>query len=277
MIAVASERKLDSLLDCCVEYVLENGRNIVARFKELPFETLFRVCKSSNLYLKEIDLFLAIVEWHQAHLESNDNTSDLFKVVRYPLISRLDLISRVRPTGMANSELYMAALEFHHFPSMYNGPVEQTLKRKYQYYSELNFTNRTPDNTQMTLPPDTEGVVITKCVSGYWDSLCVAPINITEKYPLRFRFVLKSCSWYHQGIEVGVRTCPGPNITPYHSNGIDMVGINTDEELEGKVAVSGNYIIIYLGEKVRRVLKTHDEVHLCVHMYSSGSVQILEM
>jgi len=258
-----------------VEYVLENGRNLVNKFKE--FEIFLRICKSSNLCLKEINLFLAIVEWHQTHLELNDNTSDLFEAVRYPLISKLDLISKVRPTGMANPDLYMAALEFHHFPSMYNGPEIQTLKRKYQYHSELKFTNRTPGNTQMTLSPDTEGVAIAKNSGGNWDSLCLAQLHITEKYPLHFKLILKCCGSYHQGIKVGLRTCPSTNIAPYHSNGIDMVGINTDEGMNGKVTVSGNYITISLGEKIKHVLKTNYEIYLCINMYSTGTVQLLEM
>ena len=278
MVVVANERKLDLLLNCCEEYILENGRNLITKFKELPFDTLLRVCKSSDLYVKEVDLFLAIVEWQQVNFVSNSSTSVLFQAIRYPLISRLDLISKVRPTGLASQDLYLAALEFHHFPSMYNGPEEQTVKRKYQYYSELNFTNGTPGNTSIAQPStDSEGVVITKFGSSHWwDSLCVARIHVTEKYPLHFKFILRSCNSLYQGIEVGVRTCPTTNITPYHSNGIDMVGINTDEEMDGKVVVNGSRIIISLGEKVKHISKTHDEIHLCVHMYSCGSVQIWE-
>jgi len=244
-------------------------------FNKFPFEIVLRMCKSSDLYAKEIDLFFSIVAWSQANDSDNANTSALFQEVRYPLISKLNLISKVRPTGLANQELYISALEFHHFPSLYTGPVEQTTKRRYR---ELTFTNRTPGTTQITEPPDGEGVVITKCSGGYWDSLCVAPIHNIEKYPLLFKFVLKQCSFdLHQGIEVGVRTCSSDDITPPHTDGIDMVGINVGEELDGKVAVDGRHIVISLGGKFKLVLKTHNEVNFCVHMYSHGSVQIWEI
>ena len=57
----------------------------------------------------------------------------------------------------------------------------------------------------------------------------------------------------------------------YHSNGTDMVGINTDEEMDRNQL---SVIIISLGVKIILVSKTHDEIHQHVHMYSNSSVQI---
>jgi len=43
--------------------------------------------------------------------------------------------------------------------------------------------------------------------------------------------------------------CPSDDITPPHTDGIDMKGINVGEELDGKVAVDGCHIIVSLGGK----------------------------
>ena len=71
-------------------------------------------------------IVFAIIAWTQANLELDNNTNALFQAVQYPVISKLDLMSAA--TGKANQELYMLALEYHHFASIYAGTKNKLRK-----------------------------------------------------------------------------------------------------------------------------------------------------
>ena len=125
----ANNKKLYILLENCLTFMYLNAHKVIedANFKTLPSEILLKFCQSSDLYVKEINLFLATVEWcqHQKSNVSDDTVKSILQQIRYPLISITDLLEKVCPTKLADSVLYTLALEFHHMPSKYDGPQIQ--------------------------------------------------------------------------------------------------------------------------------------------------------
>jgi len=97
---------------------MENNAGSIVQsswFGLLPFCVLTTLLKSSNLEVRELDLFLAVVEWckQQKDTITDDDVKSLFQQIRYPLIQKDDLIEKVHPTNMADPDLYKAALEYH--------------------------------------------------------------------------------------------------------------------------------------------------------------------
>jgi len=141
----ANDKKFDSLLEKYATFIHCNAYKIIKEenFKSLPSELMLKFCQSSDICVKEIDLFLAVVKWYQYQKAkmSDDTIKNILQQIRYPLISVSDLIEKVRPTKMADSVLYTSALEYHLMPNKYDGPEIQLVKRKVQ----LDFFNLTTD------------------------------------------------------------------------------------------------------------------------------------
>ena len=147
-------------------------------FKGLPDKLMIKFCQSSDLYVKELNLFLAVVEWYQH--QKKDITDDtikniLFQQICYPLISVSDLLEKVCPTKCADSVLYTSALEFHHMPSKYQEPKIQLVNRKFI----LDFVKYTTNT--MTIDEYAASISNTKTGSNNWDGLCAAQVYPTEQ------------------------------------------------------------------------------------------------
>ncbi|XP_065887899.1 uncharacterized protein [Dysidea avara] len=149
---LAIDRNCDQLQKCCQKFIIAN-MSAVARhpnFIALPHTVILEVCKSSDLHISEIDLFLAVAEWHKYQTLSKNFTKNIFQEIRYPLISSDDLIHKVRPKNLADSELFTAALIYHLDPSGYKGPPNQLVNRKYQL--ELSCSNESAHVSTTALP-----------------------------------------------------------------------------------------------------------------------------
>ena len=130
---LATDRNCEQLQKCCQRFI---GANIseVARhpnFMALPYAVILEVCKSSdfNVDVNEIDLFMAVAEWYKHQTLSKTAANRIFQEIRYPLISKDDLMDKVKPTKLASVRLYTAALEYHHNPGKYDGPSKQVEQR----------------------------------------------------------------------------------------------------------------------------------------------------
>ena len=117
---LASNRNCDQLQKCCQNFIGANIKKVARHpnFMALPHTVVLEVCKSSDLNVGEIDLFLAVAEWHK-HQTLSKIASD-------------DLLHKVRPTNLADSNLYKAALEYHLDSRIYEGPSNQLENRKHQ-------------------------------------------------------------------------------------------------------------------------------------------------
>ena len=129
---LAYDTNCAQLQKCCQKFIMANMGEVARHpnFKSLPHAVILEVCKSSDLNIYEIDLFLAIAEWHQHQTLPKNVTNKIFQEIRYPLISNDDLINKVRSTKLANPRLYTAALEYHYNPEKYEGPIKQLEQRK---------------------------------------------------------------------------------------------------------------------------------------------------
>ena len=84
-------------------------------FNTLPLHTILAFVKSSNLEIREIDLFLAVARWyeHQEDELSADDKKQIFWLIRYPLMTSNDLLGKVKPSQLVDQNLYTAALEYN--------------------------------------------------------------------------------------------------------------------------------------------------------------------
>ena len=117
IITFAVEHQLDLLIKQCREFMEINADKIIhsSEFTTLPLRMILDFVKSSNLEVREVDLFLAVANWfrHQENVLSADDKKQVFQLIRYPLISLNDLLEKVRPSKLADQNLYTAALEYH--------------------------------------------------------------------------------------------------------------------------------------------------------------------
>jgi len=130
----ACERNCSQLLDSCLKYMCANASDVIQDpdFIKLSHEVVLEFCKSSDLNVSEIDLFLAVCEWQKHNQKvARAVIKNIFREIRYPLIPNVDLVSQVAPTEMADSSLYITALEFHVNESLYKGPRSQLVPRRY--------------------------------------------------------------------------------------------------------------------------------------------------
>ena len=147
----ACKRNCSQLLDNCLKHICANGRDVVhdPDFIKLPHEIVLALCKSSDLNVSEIDLFLAVNKWQQHNQKiAKAITKNIFREIRYPLISSTDLLSKVAPTKMADPSLYTAALEYHFNASIYRGPSSQLITREFHNITYLGI-NRAESSAGM--------------------------------------------------------------------------------------------------------------------------------
>ena len=63
----ANNKKFDGLLEKCLSFMYSHANKVVQSldFKSLPDKLMVKFCQSSDLCVKEVHLFLAVVEWYQ--------------------------------------------------------------------------------------------------------------------------------------------------------------------------------------------------------------------
>ena len=135
--------------------------------------------KSSNLEVKEVDLFLAVANWfrHQENVLSADDKKQVFQLIRYPLISLNDLLEKVRPSKLADCDLYTAALEYHQSEICASEFSQDQLTVRKYYFNFLMVPGLSIEHTG-------KGTAITGPSGRY--HLLIAKIFPTEK-PVRFK------------------------------------------------------------------------------------------
>ena len=260
-------KKFDILVEKCLVFMYPNAYKIIeeASFKNLPSELLLKFCQSSNLCVREVQLFLAVVKWslHQKANITDDTIRNVFQQIRYPLISVSDLLEKVRPTKLADSILYTAALEFHLMPSHYDGPKTQLVKRKSLDFNVVNLTTST-----ITVNEDGPFVSIAKKSSNGWNGLCAMRMILTEQHPVNFKFILNQSNGDCSGIRVVLRSCLESNLSAgAYSGGIDVNGFTIGEEVNGMITMKGGRITTTIGHKTMTTTKQYDTIYLCVYSY----------
>ena len=146
------------------------------------------------------------------------------------MISIPNLLHKVRSTKMADPDLYLSALEYHHMSETYDGPSNQLVPRK--YFTIMNITPNT-----LTLVRDGMSVTMTKSGTG-WNGLCVLQVNPTEQSPVQFTFHIKHRSQEHRGIKLVVRSSIQNSLNAAKYSGSTLV-----DKATGTIAVDDFYLL----------------------------------
>jgi len=182
-IATFAHRKgYQNLLQKCLSYMCTHAAFLIksSQFKDLPTEVLFAFFENSNVRAKEVELFTAAVECYRHKGEDNAGScSSLFELIRYPLISKDDLLDKVRPNQEKNLALYTAALEYHIDVERYSGPPHQIALRK-PWFEIISIT---PDT--VVLKRNVNETLISRIGTSGWNGLCAIRVGPQEQ-PIKF-------------------------------------------------------------------------------------------
>jgi len=242
-------------------------------FRTLSSDIIISFCKSSDLKIREIDLFLAVVDWYRYHQDQIPDTvvKNIFQEIRYPLIHRSDLVNTVRPTKMADPSLYTAALEYHLFPDIYKGPESQIIPRKCQ--PRYVYENATPECLDVSETP--KGLVLINNHLG--DALCIIQVQPTEQRPVHFKIKYKYDGYgradgCHILVPRSKSVCNSTTPTAHTiDGGIDLTR-QFNYELDGTVSIKGNDVITTICG-VSKAMPKENEICLCLHIYQTAETQ----
>ena len=185
IITFAVEHQLDLLIKQCFEFMEINADKVIhsLEFTTLPLCMILALVKSSNLEVREVDLFLAVANWfrHQENVLSADDKKQVFQLIRYPLISLNDLLEKVGPSKLADCNLYFAALEYHQSEiCAFEFSQDQLTVRKY-YFNFVMVPGLSIEHTG-------KGTVISVTDSNDGHLLCTMAEIFPTEMPVRFKF-----------------------------------------------------------------------------------------
>lgn len=110
---------MDEICEKCLEVIFREPKKSFdsESFVHIPIEILTDIVCEDEFQVSEIYLFERLVHWQLHNISTGKvdeaSVKDLFRHVRYPLISSKDLVRIVAPTKLAPLDLYVAALEFN--------------------------------------------------------------------------------------------------------------------------------------------------------------------
>ena len=268
IVTIAAEKQFQILWHRCFHFIEDNINEIIQgeEFTALPYTVLNDVMSSSDLEVRELDLFFAVVEWSKRQKDNlpEEEIKEVFRQIRYPLIQVDGLLDKVRPTNMADPDLYKAALEYHLMPKKFTGPDEQIESRKFYF----DFSGPADMKVSHT-PKSTE---ITQVCSSYDSQFCCVNtiVNVSEKQPVLFKFCLKKSHEDSHIMFNGVyRSDP---IVPgdHKSFQILLNEIPKGEVVNGSLTVTGNELLVKVGMKVATVEVGGDELILGIWIRKYG-------
>jgi len=194
---IAAQQQFDFLQKQCLKFLETNISKVIEfeEFNALPAEYVLEVCNSSELNIKELDLFLGVTKWynHQQYNLSGNAARDIFRAIRYPLMFASDLLEKVNPISMTDSELYKAALAYRLNLGQYNGPNIQLQPRK--YYIEFH-----SDNTDVEVQQTAKGTIITKRRNSWGTSTVSGSICV----PMQFKMLVSNCDGDRDSITINI-------------------------------------------------------------------------
>ena len=263
----AVEQQLDVLLKHCYMYMQNNMDKIINSpdFKCLPAESMTKICSSSELYIKELDLFFAVQEWSEYQKASlpEETIKRIFQLIRYPLIHIANLIEVVGPSNQADPYLYKTALEYHILPNNFSGPQNQIKIRK--YYFDFHTTS-----TGMLIKHSPKGTLIANQSEGLGHSCkCFADIYPTESSPVQFKLRLKS---YGE-----IKLLVGSQHFKSYARILEH-RLPLHEEIDGCIVLKENRLLIKVGNESSSILFENFLISFGVYIKNKGGeIEIAKM
>jgi len=81
-------------------------------FLSLSQAALVDLLSRDSFFAPEIDIFRSVIRWMEKHNVSIEDARDLLKVVRLQLVTRNDLFSVIRPSGVYQPDQILDALQW---------------------------------------------------------------------------------------------------------------------------------------------------------------------
>ena len=267
VITFAIEHQLDLLFKQCLEFMEINADEVIQslEFNTLPLRMILAFVKSSNLEVREIDLFLAVAKWleHQENEISADDKEQVLQLVRYPLISLDDLLKKVRPSKLADQTLYTAALEYNNLPMSdiceSEFSREQLTLRKYYF----NFSS----SPGLLIKHTAKGTVITLTKDTDENLLTMAEICPTTEKPVRFKI---------ENYGLGSIMLGGYYKTVLYSNSVYCGNREMGEE--GIIMLRDNFLTTMIGHNhnmMRVPVQNEDTCVICIFMRGNTNTNIV--
>ena len=261
IVSFARSSKFTQLYERCLSFMFNHADKVAfnTNFNHLSSEIVLTFCKSSELRINEIKLFLAVNEWclYQDQLPETVKTR-IFQEIRYPLMSETDLINIVRPTEMADPALYTAALEYHLLPDKYRGPSNQIAIRKCPPH-DYKFVN-------MSVIENDNGIQIFK--TSKRNGLCAILVYRTQKQPVCFKILLQEVDTVYSCIYLVTRSYS----SRYRllqvddcTRGVGFHNLHAQQEINGVISVTESVISTTING-ITRITPKHSVVYFCIHM-----------
>jgi BTB/POZ domain-containing protein 9 len=128
--------ELNALTNICYLYIDKNAEELLNHesFKYLNHESLIMLLARDSFYVEEIMIFKAVQGWIECNTEFKpDVIKEVVSKVRLPLISTIDLLSTVRPTGILDPNTLLDAIEVRE-----QSKVRRALPHRGRLYWEEN-------------------------------------------------------------------------------------------------------------------------------------------
>jgi len=273
IVAIATSKKFDQLLEHCLKYMHDQADEVVRHesFNSLSSEVILLFCKSSDLKIREIDLFTGVAKWYEHNQDQvpENVVKSIFQEIRYPLIPKADLVNIVRPTKTADPSLYTAALEYHLFPDKYAGPSNQTTDRE---GLSLCFSYTNVTSSYVHVDDTSEGILIRRIGSHQlqpW-GLCAIQVYPTERQPVDFIVTINKSSMCNIHLITRSYEEDDPTIPPGSVTGGINIATFTPWQINGTVSIRDNNIATTFGKSIMTLVPKRQGIYLCIHMHDPG-------
>lgn len=114
------------MLEICLKFVEENCSDVIesGNIGKLSSEMFCEILKSSKLFVNELVLFFAVIEWSKAQKNPEEVIKKPMSYIRFCLISTEDLENVVKPTGYCSEKDMEEALTYQKSPEKFEGRTE---------------------------------------------------------------------------------------------------------------------------------------------------------
>lgn len=105
--------ELNSLTNICYAFIDKNAEELLAHesFKYLYKDSLTALLSRDSFYVEEIQIFKAVHGWMECNTDLKpDDIKEVVSKIRLPLISTIDLLLVVRPTGILDPDTLLDAI-----------------------------------------------------------------------------------------------------------------------------------------------------------------------
>ncbi|XP_065563272.1 BTB/POZ domain-containing protein 9-like isoform X1 [Artemia franciscana] len=103
---------LESLANAALRFIDGRATDIMRQesFKELSPESLKSIFSRDSFYASEVEIFNSVCEWARANPAERNNIPTILESVRFPLMTRLDLLNIVRASGLVSPDMILDAM-----------------------------------------------------------------------------------------------------------------------------------------------------------------------